>query len=69
MKSQVATILTIAGLALGTGGAIAIASYNDPTASQGGAASGQYCPEKGYGQGECRRHHRHHHHHRDYRDN
>lgn len=42
MKSQVATILTIAGLAAATGGAVGVASSSDPTGTQGGAASGQY---------------------------
>src|SRR5581483_5686363 len=61
MKSRIATLLTIVGLAGGTGGAIAIASHGDHH-SQGGASTAQYCNKKGqgHGHGKCKGHHKHH---------
>jgi hypothetical protein len=52
-----ATILTVLGLACGTGGALAIASNADHHAAAG-ASSGQYCNKKGQGMGngKCKGH-------------
>lgn len=49
MKSRIATILTILGLAGGTGGALAIAAGGGPSGGTAGAASGEYKPGKGCG--------------------
>jgi hypothetical protein len=49
MKSRVATMLTIVGLAGGTGGALAVAAAGGHPGGNGGAASGQYKPGKGCG--------------------
>jgi hypothetical protein len=64
MKSRIATILTVVGLAAGTGGALAIASEGNH-GGNGGADHGQYCDKKGedHDHGKCERHHHHHHHH------
>jgi hypothetical protein len=55
MKSRIATVLTIVGLAGGTGGALAIADAGGYPDWHGGAANGQYRPGKGCGD----RHHDH----------
>jgi hypothetical protein len=66
MKSRIATILTVVGLAAGTGGALAVADHGDHGGNDG-AANGQYCNKKGegHGHGKCKGHHKHHHHHGD----
>jgi hypothetical protein len=64
MRSRIATIFTILGLAAGTGGAIAIAN-SDQGRANGGAAEGEYKPGKGCGDenhkhersDECKKHH------------
>ena len=49
MKSRIATILTVIGLAGGTGGALALAASSGQSDSNSGAANGQYKPGKGCG--------------------
>ena len=49
MKSRIATVLTIAGMAVGAGGAVAIAAAGGNSGGGGGAASVQYKPGKGCG--------------------
>ena len=66
VRSRVVTILTVLGLAAGTGGAFAIAGFGSGGA-HGLAAKGQYCPPKSkVKHGKCipiKHHHHHHHHH------
>jgi hypothetical protein len=49
MKSRIATIMTVLGLAGATGGALAIAHGGGPPGGSPGAASGEYKPGKGCG--------------------
>jgi hypothetical protein len=49
MKSRIATVLTIVGLAGGTGGALAVAAAGGHPGGSGGAADAQYKPGKGCG--------------------
>jgi hypothetical protein len=49
MKSRIATVLTIVGLAGGTGGALAVAAAGGHAGGNGGAADAQYKPGKGCG--------------------
>ena len=48
MKSRIASVVTVAALLGGTGGAIAVASHGTNSPNNG-AATGQYRPGKGCG--------------------
>jgi hypothetical protein len=73
MRSRIATILAVAGLAAGSGGALAIASSGSTNAQQS-AAMGQYCHKRDRDDCGCKKGHEceHHckkHHKHDCKDN